>query len=92
MNVVYPQIAESAEMAKARPGQAVPLMFGDLNNIITQKFGTVTMNFNADGDLEVLNNGTNLFENSPEFTNLAEQTSSPQQMATLVLQYLQQNL
>ena len=92
MNVVYPQIAESAEMAKARPGQAVPLMFGDLNNIITQKFGTVTMNFNADGDLEVLNNGTNLFENSPEFSNLAEQTSSPQQMATLVLQYLQQNL
>ena len=92
MNVVYPQIAESAEMAKSRPGQAVPLMFGDLNNIITQKFGTVTMNFNADGDLEVMNNGTNLFENSPEFTNLAEQTNSPQQMATLVLQYLQQNL
>ena len=92
MNVVYPEIAQSAEMAKARPGQEVPLMFGNLNNIITQKFGTITMNYNADGDLEVKNNGVNLFENSEDFRKLAEGASSPQQIATLTLQYLQQNL
>ena len=92
MNVVYPQIAETAEMAKARPGQEVPLMFGDLNNVITQKFGTITLNFNQDGDLEVKNNGANLFENSEDFRTLAEQASTPQEIATITLQYLQQNL
>ena len=92
MNVSYPEIAQSAQMAMERPGEAVPLNFGMLNNIITQKHGSITMNFNQDGDLEVLKNGVNLFENSPEFSKLAEQTNSPSQMAALTLQYLQQNL
>jgi len=92
MNVTYPEIAQSAEMAYARPGEPVVVQFGSLNQLITQRHGVITMNFNQDGDLEVLKNGTNLFENSPEFSKLAESVNSPQQMATLTLQYLQQNL
>lgn len=92
MNVTYPEIAQSAEMAYARPGEPVVVQFGNLNNVITQRHGVITMNFNQDGDLEVLKNGTNLFENSPEFSKLAESARSPQQMAALTLQYLQQNL
>lgn len=92
MNVTYPDIAQSAEMAYLRPGEPVVVQFGNLNKLITQRHGVITMNFNQDGDLEVLKNGTNLFENSPEFSKLAESANSPQQMATLTLQYLQQNL
>ena len=92
LNTVQPQISRSAEMAMSRPGETVPLQFGDFNNAILNVHGQVGIQFTDDGDFVAMKNGTNLFANSPEFTTLAEQANSPQEIGVLVTQYLRQNM
>ena len=97
VNFVNPEITRSAEMLKGKPmgangTEAVPIYFGAYNDIVGQRIGNITLKLNTDGDYVALKNGENLFANSPDFTNLAENAKSPQEMAVLINQYVRQNL
>lgn len=89
-------IMQSAEMLNSdgvAAGEAVPINFGAFNQAVLSKLGNITMRINPNnGKYEAMRNGTNLFANSPEFTNLASDARSPKEMAILVTQYVRQNL
>jgi len=91
MNVMYDNISASAEMSMQNSGPQ-PIDFGTLSSTIANHYGSVTLEYDADGDFIARKNGVNLFANSQEFSTFMEQASTPQQAAALVTQYLRQNL
>lgn len=92
LNVMHPTISASAELVQ-KSGQRAPLNFGGLTAPIAQRFGPIYMDRDENGDYHITdNNNTNLFENSPEFTNMLADADNHHAVAALVVNYCRQKL